>query len=160
MQDRDIVCDLMVGAKASISSYTMAIVETSNQQLRSTWQTLRNEAEQMHYQLYQMAEQKGYYMPAPPAHDQDIQKIKSGLSQSLTHSPQGTNNQSNIYSSAGTSSVNINNPTMASSVSQGMTGQAMANTSMNNMSSQMTSDTSQSMQSMTTNLGKNNKKNK
>ncbi len=157
MQDRDIVNDMMGGVKASINSYTMAIVESSNPQLRSTWQTLRNEAEQMHYQLFQMAEQKGYYMPAPPAHQQDVQKIKSGLSQSLTQNPQGTNNQSNIYSSAGTSSININNPSMASSVNQGMAGQAMANTSMNNMTNQMTSSTSQ-MKNMTNNTGKNQKK--
>ncbi len=102
MQDRDIVCDLMNGTKASISSYTMAIVETSNPQLRSTWQTLRSEAEQMHYQLYQMAEQKGYYTPAPQAAQQDVQKIKSTLSQSLTQG-NSPSNQSNIYSSAGTS---------------------------------------------------------
>lgn len=47
MQDRDIINDLMGGTKASINSYTMAVVESSNQQLRSTWQTLRTEAEQM-----------------------------------------------------------------------------------------------------------------
>lgn len=117
MQDRDIINDLMAGTKASINSYTMAVVESSNQQLRNTWQTLRTEAEQMHYQLYQMAEQKGYYMPAPPAHNQDVQKIKSGLSSSLT---QNNNSGSNIYSSAGTSNINMANPSMASSINGGM----------------------------------------
>ena len=108
MQDREIVNDLMAGAKASINAYTMAIVESSNQQLRSTWKTLRDEAEQMHYQLYQMAEQKGYYMPAPPAHQQDVQKIKSGLSQTLSQAgSQSANSTSNIYSSAGTSNKNV-----------------------------------------------------
>lgn len=106
MQDREIVNDLMAGAKSSINAYTMAIVETSNQQLRSTWKTLRDEAEQMHYQLYQMAEQKGYYMPAPPAHQQDVQKIKSGLSQSLTQG-NSPSNQSHIYSSPGISNKNV-----------------------------------------------------
>jgi len=80
MQDRDIFNDLLSGTKHSINSYTMAIQETDNQQLRSTWQTLRTEAEQMQYQIYQMAEQKGYYVPAPQADQNDIQKIKSSFS--------------------------------------------------------------------------------
>lgn len=82
MQDKDIYGDLLGGTKASISCYTNAIVECSNQQLRSTLQTLRAEAEQMQYQLYQMAEQKGYYMAAPAANQNDVQKIKTGLSSS------------------------------------------------------------------------------
>ena len=75
MQERDVFLDVLAGTKHSISCYTTAIMESSNQQLRSTWQTLRNEAEQMQYQIYQMAEQKGYYMPAPPANQNDIQHV-------------------------------------------------------------------------------------
>ena len=138
MQDRDIINDLMGGTKASINSYTMAVVESSNQQLRSTWQTLRTEAEQMHHQLYQMAEQKGYYMPAPPAHQQDVQKIKSGLSSSLTPN---NNTGSNIYSTAGTSNMNVANTSMASSINGGMQSSA---------SSRMQSSTSGQMQNMST----------
>ena len=97
MQERDILNDLLGGTKASINCYTTAIVECSNQQLRSTFQTLRNEAEQMQYQLYQMAEQKGYYMPAPQASQNDVQKIKSGLSSSVNtmSSNSGNSNASN-----------------------------------------------------------------
>lgn len=58
MRDQDMVNDILVGTKASINSYTVAITECSNQTLRSTLQTLRDEAEQMQYQIYQMAEQK------------------------------------------------------------------------------------------------------
>lgn len=79
MQERDIVNDLIVGTKASINAYTTAIQECSNQQLRSTLQNLRNEAEQFQYQLYQMAEQKGYYTPAPQANKNDVSQIKTSL---------------------------------------------------------------------------------
>lgn len=79
MREQDIVNDVLAGTKASINCYTTAIMECSNQQLRSTLQTLRNEAEQMQYQIYQMAEQKGYYMPAPPANQNDINQVKTGL---------------------------------------------------------------------------------
>ncbi len=80
MQEKDMVSDILTGTKASIDSYTKAITECANQQLRSTLQQLRNEAEQLQYQLFQIAEQKGYYKPAPPpANTNDIQQVKSGL---------------------------------------------------------------------------------
>ena len=86
MDEKCIVNDILGGAKASINSYTTAIQECSNQTLRSTLQTLRNEAEQMQYQLYQMAEQKGYYVPAPDAKSSDVETIKTSLSSGLQNS--------------------------------------------------------------------------
>lgn len=86
MQERDIINDLIAGTKASINAYTTAIQECSNQQLRSALQTLRNEAEQLQYQLYQIAEQKGYYTPAPQANKNDINQIKSSLQSALSGS--------------------------------------------------------------------------
>ena len=92
MQEREILLDLLSGAKHSVNCYTTAIMEGSNQQLRSTFQTLRDEAEQMQYQIFQMAEQKGWYMPAPPANQNDVQTIKSGLVSSVqSSSTQNTN---------------------------------------------------------------------
>ncbi|MCK9443660.1 MAG: spore coat protein [Tissierellaceae bacterium] len=95
MQERDIVNDLLVGTKASINSYTTAIQECSNQQLRTTLQTLRDEAEQMQYQLFQIAEQKGYYTPAPAASTNDINSIKTTLSSAVN----SANSKSNNFSS-------------------------------------------------------------
>ena len=93
MRDQDIVNDVLNGTKASINTYTSAIQECVNPKLRSTLQTLRDEAEQMQYQIFQMAEQKGWYMPAPEANQNDIQKIKSGLSSSA----QSSSNQNTNY---------------------------------------------------------------
>lgn len=83
MKEKDIVNDILAGTKASIGSYTTAITECSNPQLRSTLQTLRNEAEQMQYQMYQMASEKGYYKAAPQAPQPDIQTTKTDLQSSL-----------------------------------------------------------------------------
>ncbi|HLS52407.1 MAG TPA: spore coat protein [Tissierellaceae bacterium] len=83
MREQDIVNDVLEGTKASINSYTHAIMEASNQQLRTTLQTLRDEAEQIQYQIYQIAEQKGYYTPAPTASTNDIAEIKTSLKSSL-----------------------------------------------------------------------------
>lgn len=84
MQDRDMVNDILAGTKSSINVYTHAIMETSNQQLRNTLIQLRDEAEKMQYQIYQMAEQKGWYMPAPQADQTDVNKIKSTLSSEVS----------------------------------------------------------------------------
>lgn len=92
MRDQDIVNDVLNGTKASINTYTSAIQECVNPTLRTTLQTLRDEAEQMQYQIFQMAEQKGWYMPAPEANENDIQKIKSGLSSSAQSSPNHNTN--------------------------------------------------------------------
>ena len=83
LRDQDMVNDILTDTKASINSYTVAITECSNPTLRQTLQTLRNEAEQFQYQLYQIAEQKGWYMPAPQAHQTDVQQIKNSLSSSM-----------------------------------------------------------------------------
>ncbi len=139
MQDRDIVNDLLGGTKASINCYTTGIVECSNQQLRNTFKTLRDEAEQMQYQLYQMAEQKGYYMPAPPAAPNDIQKIKSSFSAAMTNTNTNANStNTNIYSGAGVSNSSLNQqqPSMVSSNNQKMT---------NTVNHNMTNSTNQSM---------------
>lgn len=118
MQDRDIFMDVLAGTKHSISCYTNAIVETSNQQLRSTWQTLRDEAEQMQYQLYQMAEQKGYYMPAPPAHQEDVQKVKSSLSSAVNNTP--SNNNMNMMGNTNMNMMNNTNMNMMNNVDMGI----------------------------------------
>lgn len=109
MQERDILNDLLGGAKASISCYTTAIVECSNQQLRSTFQTLRTEAEQMQYQLYQMAEQKGYYMPAPEANKNDVQQIKTSLSSAVNNTTGSSNTMSSTMDSNNKTNSQMNN---------------------------------------------------
>lgn len=84
MKEKDMVSDVLAGTKASIDSYTKAITECANQQLRGTLQQLRNEAEQFQYQLFQIAEQKGYYTPAPTADQKTIQQVKNGLTGGTT----------------------------------------------------------------------------
>lgn len=82
MQEKDIVLDILSGCKASIGSYTTAITECSNPQLRSTLQTLRNEAETAQSQIYQIASQKGYYVPAPVADQNSVNQVKTDLTAS------------------------------------------------------------------------------
>ena len=75
------VNDILSMMKSSLTTYANVIGEASNQQLRSTIQQIRNADEQFQYQLYQMAEQKGFYKPAAQADQTDIQTVKSQVGQ-------------------------------------------------------------------------------
>lgn len=79
MQEKDMVNDVLSSVNSSLAKYGSIIAECSNQQLRNTLQQIRNKCEQSQYQLYQYASQKGYYRPAQPASQKDIQEVKSSL---------------------------------------------------------------------------------
>lgn len=79
MSDKEMVNDILSQMKSSLTTYTSSISETSNQQLRQTLQQIRNSDEQFQYQLYQLAETKGFYKPATQADTKDIQQVKSTI---------------------------------------------------------------------------------
>ena len=67
MGDKEMVNDILSMIKSILTTYSSSISECSNQQLRQTLQQIRNSDEQFQYQLYQMAESKGFYKPATQA---------------------------------------------------------------------------------------------
>lgn len=147
MQEREILLDLLSGTKHSINCYTNAIMEGSNQQLRSTLQTLRDEAEQMQHQLYQMAEQKGYYHSAPGANQNDIQHIK----QSLTNGMNGNIN----YAGGGQTNQMQNQNVMSDSNSHAMINSNMNNTT--DATSQISTNTNENLSNSNTKKSKKNR---
>lgn len=84
MNEKDIVLDVLSGTKASLSNYAKVITECANQALRQTFQQMRDGDEKFQYDLYKVAEQKGYYHPAPEANQQDTSSIKQILTQFAT----------------------------------------------------------------------------
>jgi spore coat protein CotF len=79
VNDKDMTNDYLAMMKGSLATYANVIAETNDVQLRSTFQQMRNQDEQRQYQLAQTAMQKGYYKPAAPAQQADIQQLKSEL---------------------------------------------------------------------------------
>lgn len=77
MQEKDMVNDVLSMINSSLTGYANVINQTANQQMRQTIQQLRNSDEQFQYQLYQLAQQKGYYKPAIQADSDDIQQTRS-----------------------------------------------------------------------------------
>lgn len=79
MDEKTMVNDILEGVKASLTTYQGVITEAENMQLRQTVQQMRNNDESFQYELYKIAQTKGYYKPAAPASKQEIDKVKNDL---------------------------------------------------------------------------------
>lgn len=82
MEEKAMVNDILESTKANLKEYQGAIIETSNLELRQTLQNLRNSSESFEYELFKLAESKGYYIPAQNATQDEIVKIKSEVTNS------------------------------------------------------------------------------
>ena len=83
MQEKDMVLDILSGTKASIGSYAKVITETADQNLRKTFQQMRDGDEKFQYDLYNIAKEKGYYITSPMVNQDDANKVKTALTQSM-----------------------------------------------------------------------------
>ena len=81
MDEKTMVNDILNGTKAELNTYQGIIAETDNMQLRSTIQQIRNNCESFQYELYRIAQTKGYYKPAEQATPQEISQVKNELEQ-------------------------------------------------------------------------------
>ncbi len=77
MQERDMVNDILSGVNGDITGYANVITQASNLQFRQAIQQIRDSSETFQYDLYKIAEQKGYYMPAQQANMNEVQQIKT-----------------------------------------------------------------------------------
>ena len=81
MDEKTMVNDILSGVKADLTAYQTAISEAENMQLRQTLQQIRNNDESFQYELFKVAQTKGYYQPAKPATVTEIQTVKTELEQ-------------------------------------------------------------------------------
>jgi spore coat protein CotF len=82
--DREMTLDALDLTKLSAVEFTKAATETSNPEIRQTLFQIRSQCEQAQQLIAQYAQSKNYYMPAPPANQQDISSIAQFLQQSLS----------------------------------------------------------------------------
>ena len=79
MEEKYMVNDILEGVKAELTTYQGVISETENIQLRQTIQQIRNNDESFQYELYKVAQTKGYYKPAAQATIIEVDKVKNEL---------------------------------------------------------------------------------
>ena len=81
MDEKTMVNDILEGVKAGLTAYQTAISETENSTLRQTFQQIRNNDESFQYELFKVAQTKGYYKPAEKASMTEISTLKNELQQ-------------------------------------------------------------------------------
>ena len=81
MDEKTMVNDILAGVKSELTTYQTAISETENIQLRQTIQQIRNSDESFQYELFKIAQTKGYYKPAAQATVNEVNTVQSELQQ-------------------------------------------------------------------------------
>ena len=79
MNDKTMVSDALVGVNGELKMFGDMIAQTENPQLKQTLKQMRNQCEMSQEELYQIARQHQYYVPAQKASPQEIQHVKSIL---------------------------------------------------------------------------------
>ena len=79
MDEKTMVNDILDGVKSSLTTYQGAISEAENMGLRQTFQQIRNNDESFQYELFKVAQTKGYYKPAQSATPTEILTVKNEL---------------------------------------------------------------------------------
>ncbi len=80
MDEKTMVNDILGSVKADLTAYQTAISEAENIGLRQTFQQIRNNDESFQYELFKLAQAKGYYIPAQKATVTEINTVKTNLS--------------------------------------------------------------------------------
>ena len=79
MDEKTMVNDVLGSVKADLGAYQTAISESENIQLRQVFQQIRNNDESFQYELFKIAQAKGYYKPAAQATQTEIMTVKNDL---------------------------------------------------------------------------------
>ena len=79
MDEKTMVNDILGNVKSDLTAYQTAISETENMGLRQTFQQIRNNDESFQYELFKVAQSKGYYQPAQKATATEINNVKTQL---------------------------------------------------------------------------------
>ena len=83
MQEKTMVADTLTGINGELVRYAEMIPQTENKELKQTLKQFRLACEQSQEELYQIARDKSYYVPAQKATTEEVEHVK-GLFTSKT----------------------------------------------------------------------------
>ena len=81
MQEKTMVADTLAGINGELVRFGEMIPQTENKELKQTLKQFRNACEQSQEEIYQLAREKSYYVPASKATQEEIDHVKSLLTQ-------------------------------------------------------------------------------
>lgn len=79
MTEKVALDDVLSCINSTISLLNYTIQQTNNKNFRDTIITSRNKLENLQWQVYLINKEKGYYVPAAPAGEADIEQVKNAI---------------------------------------------------------------------------------
>lgn len=76
MQEKTMVHDILMGLNSTLLQYAEMIPHIRHDGLRQTLITQRNACEKSQEQLYNLAHERGFYIPAAMAKPDEIERVK------------------------------------------------------------------------------------
>ncbi len=77
MNEKTMVADTLAGINGELLRFAEMIPQTENKELKSTLKQFRNTCEQSQEELYQIAREKSYYIPAAKAKDDEVEHVRN-----------------------------------------------------------------------------------
>ena len=77
MQEKIMVSDTLASINGELVRFGEMISQTENKELKSTLKQMRAACEQSQEQLYEIAREKSYYVPAQKASQEEVNHVKS-----------------------------------------------------------------------------------
>lgn len=84
MDEKAMVNDALVGVNGELKMFGEMIAQTENKELKQCLKQIRNQCEMLQEKLYQVAREKSYYVPAEKATQEEVEHVKSILTQPKT----------------------------------------------------------------------------
>ncbi len=82
MKEKTMVADTLAGINGELVRFGEMIPQTENKELKQTLKQFRNACEASQEELYQLAREKSYYVPAARATQEEISHVKSLFTES------------------------------------------------------------------------------
>ncbi|HJA30112.1 MAG TPA: spore coat protein [Candidatus Eisenbergiella pullicola] len=77
LEEKTMVADALTGINGELMRFGEMIPQTDNKELKTTLKQLRAACEQSQEELYQIAREKSYYVPAAKATQEEVNHVKS-----------------------------------------------------------------------------------
>ena len=81
-EDKTMVADTLAGINGELMRFGEMIPQTENKELKTTLKQFRAACEQSQEELYQIAREKSYYVPAAEATQKEIGHVRNLFSKS------------------------------------------------------------------------------
>ncbi len=83
LNEKTMVADTLTGINGELVRFGEMIAQTENQELKQTLKQFRNSCEQSQEELYKIAREKSYYVPASKATQEEVDHVKSLFTSSI-----------------------------------------------------------------------------